>query len=351
MQLFIQRHRVLLLHSAFWCLYFSFFFYQVSFPRRGQETDLGRAFLDATIHIGCMMGISYLNYFVFLPRFLKHKHFFRYLLEFIAPFAGFVAILIYIKRILYFVENDTHQSRFLYSDRFMVMTIFATLFIVIFVAMLKFVEDWFELEAKQKALENEKLSTELQFLKAQINPHFFFNTLNNIYALTVIDVEKAQEAIHKLSRMMRYVLYDTQTGTVQLSKELDFVRDYIQLMQLRLTDKVKVCFESPATFNDIPIAPMLLLPFIENAFKHGVNATKPSSVFIGVKQQKQELEIEIRNTLFAAQQATLDESNGIGLVNTRRRLDLLYPDRYELAINSQSADNEYVIKLKLKNAS
>jgi LytS/YehU family sensor histidine kinase len=115
----------------------------------------------------------------------------------------------------------------------------------------------------RKSLEQQKTDSELSFLKAQINPHFFFNTLNNIYALTMINVESSRQVLLKLSRMMRYVLYETQKDGVLLSQEIAFVQDYIELMQLRLTDKVEVIFKRPTPLKEVTIAPMLRLPFVE----------------------------------------------------------------------------------------
>ena len=200
----------------------------------------------------------------------------------------------------------------------------------------------------RQALEQEKLSTELAWLKAQINPHFFFNTLNNIYALTLLDGDQAREAIHRLSRMMRYVLYDTQNGTAPLSQELLFVRDYIDLMQLRLTDNVRVEYETPAVVHEAPIAPMLLLTFIENAFKHGVSALAPSHIRIVVQQPTPHtLEVEVRNSVFEDRPLALDENQGIGLANTRRRLALLYPGRHTLTVTELTPEHEYYVHLTL----
>ncbi|TGE08673.1 sensor histidine kinase [Hymenobacter fodinae] len=204
-----------------------------------------------------------------------------------------------------------------------------------------------EAEMRQ-ALEREKLTTELSWLKAQINPHFFFNTLNNIYALTLIDGDRAREALHRLSRMMRYVLYETQTGTAPLSQELLFVRDYIDLMQLRLTNNVHVEYLTPEPLCDAPIAPMLLLTFVENAFKHGVSTVLPSSIRIHVQQPNpQTLVADIYNSLFDERPAALDQNYGIGLANTRRRIELLYPDRHTLTVTERTPNNEYHIHLTL----
>jgi hypothetical protein len=199
----------------------------------------------------------------------------------------------------------------------------------------------------RKSLEQQRTDSELSFLKAQINPHFFFNTLNNIYALTMINIESSRQALLKLSRMMRYVLYDTQKDSVLLSQEIAFVQDYIELMQLRLTDKVDITFQKPEPLKEVTIAPMLLLPFVENAFKHGVSSMHSSRIYIAMYQQPAQLSVEIRNTKFAEQSKSLEQGNGIGLVNTRRRLDLLYPGRYNLSVNEDTARNEYQVHLTL----
>ncbi|WP_375433808.1 sensor histidine kinase [uncultured Hymenobacter sp.] len=200
----------------------------------------------------------------------------------------------------------------------------------------------------RQALEKEKLSTELSWLKAQINPHFFFNTLNNIYALTLLDGDQAREAIHRLSRMMRYVLYDTQNGTASLSQELLFVRDYIDLMQLRLTNNVRVEYETPDVVHEAAIAPMILLTFVENAFKHGISALAPSHIRIVVRQPTPHtLDVEVRNSVFADRPLALDENHGIGLANTRRRLTLLYPGRHTLTVTELTPEHEYYVHLTL----
>ena len=200
----------------------------------------------------------------------------------------------------------------------------------------------------RERLEQQRVSAELAMLKAQINPHFFFNTLNNIYSLTLIDGERARAALHRLSRMMRYVLYDTAAGPTQLSKEVAFVQDYITLMQLRLTNRVAITFDHPEPVREVAIAPMILLPYVENAFKHGVAATQASSIYIGLRQPtSNQLEIEVRNTLLPAPATDLAGSNGIGLANTRRRLDLLYPGQYTLRVTERTPENEFAVHLSL----
>lgn len=197
-------------------------------------------------------------------------------------------------------------------------------------------------------LEKEKVSSELSFLKSQINPHFFFNILNSIYALAGTENHPAREAIYTLSHMMRYVLYDTKNNLTTLSKEIGFVEDYLKLMELRMTDKVQVIFEKPTVISDVEVAPMLFLPFIENAYKHGISGIYPSYIYIGIEQSGKTLQIEVRNSIFENQTINKEESNGIGLMNTRRRLDLIYPDKYELSTNEDTLQMEYTVILKLQ---
>lgn len=210
------------------------------------------------------------------------------------------------------------------------------------------IQKWQKDKQKREELEKEKVSSELSFLKAQINPHFFFNTLNNIYALTQVDANEAGRAIHQLSRMMRYLLYETQQGQTMLSREIAFVKDYISLMQLRLTHAVTVTIATPPQLLDMPMAPMMLLPFVENAFKHGVSATQQSHIDIRVQQRSSMLDVTVKNSIMKDNSISLDTNSGIGLVNTRRRLDLLYPDKYTLDICGLNAnEDEYTVHLIL----
>lgn len=234
------------------------------------------------------------------------------------------------------------------GGRFDLVSLLITLLVLGIGTAITVVQHWQQEARLRERLDQQRVEAELSLLKAQINPHFFFNTLNNIYSLTLIDGERARAALHRLSRMMRYVLYDTASGHAQLSQEVAFIQDYITLMQLRLTDRVQVVFEQPEPLREVLIAPMMLLPFVENAFKHGVAATAPSRIYISVRQPTpQQLEIDVRNTLFAKASTDLAGSNGIGLTNTQRRLDLLYPGRYTLQVTPKTPDNEFEVKLVL----
>jgi hypothetical protein len=234
------------------------------------------------------------------------------------------------------------------SFRIDTMGLLTTMFVLGISTCVTVVQKWQKDAQARQALEQQRVQSELSVLKAQINPHFFFNTLNNIYALTLLDGEQARTAIHRLSRMMRYVLYDTAGGTTLLSQEIAFVQDYITLMQLRLDERVRVTFDKPEPVHDVAIAPMLVLPFLENAFKHGVAATENSSIYIALRQPTPAvLELEVRNTRLTLPSTDLAGSNGIGLANTRRRLDLLYHGQFNLLVEDHTPANEFRVQLTL----
>jgi two-component system LytT family sensor kinase len=229
-------------------------------------------------------------------------------------------------------------------DVFMVMMVFLITGIS---TSLTLIQKWQADKQEREALEKEKIGSELSFLKAQINPHFFFNTLNNIYALTHVDVETSRSALHKLSRMMRYLLYDTQAGITPLSKEVSFIVDYIELMKLRLTENTKVIFEGPMVDKDIQIAPMLFLPYVENAFKHGVSNLQASTIEIMLHLEKNTLEMTVKNAIFNDNAIIAGTYGGIGLTNTKRRLDLLYPERHTFSAGKTESTNEFIVHLTL----
>lgn len=204
---------------------------------------------------------------------------------------------------------------------------------------------WQNEQNLRQELEQERLNAELTYLKAQINPHFFFNTLNNIYSYTLVDGDIARKAISNLSKMMRYVLYDSQGSSTTLEKEIAFIEDYIGLMKLRVTDKVQIETSFHVTNRDVPIAPMIFLPFVENAFKHGISTIEECFIHIKLNQQADLITFEVVNSLLSKRQS-LDESNGIGLANTRRRLALLYPGKHELT--ATAAEDTFEVQLKIQ---
>ena len=202
---------------------------------------------------------------------------------------------------------------------------------------------WNEEHVRQADKERQHFLTELLFLKHQISPHFFMNTLNNIHSLIDINSEEAKKAIIRLSKMMRYLLYESDIQTVTLNKEIEFVKSYIELMRLRYDESSLILeVEYPETLDDIAVPPFLFLPFIENAFKHGVNPYNRSYINIRFHADSKWLSFNIRNSK-SDYHSTIPEAAGIGLENTRKRLNLLYREQYFLKINSLEDSYEIIL--------
>ncbi|MDR0429438.1 MAG: sensor histidine kinase [Tannerellaceae bacterium] len=204
--------------------------------------------------------------------------------------------------------------------------------------------NWYKTEAGRKELEQSRTEAELQNLKSQLNPHFLFNTLNNIYSLIAISPEQAQEAVHDLSRLLRYVLYESSVPLVTVGKELDFLHNYIELMRIRLPGHAGIKTGIQTTSPETLIAPLLFITLIENAFKHGVSNNKPSFIHIEVTSDSSQITCSISNSYFPKDDNDKSGS-GIGLVNLHKRLNLLYPGKYTFAYGQEG--DAYICKLAL----
>lgn len=221
-----------------------------------------------------------------------------------------------------------------------------TLFISGFGMGLCYSDKFRKQEKERKESEKEKLNAELAFLKNQINPHFFFNTLNNIYSLVQIDVADGQKAILQLSKLMRYLLYETERDDKPLSEELEFMKTYIELMRLRISDKVALDVEFPENIKYVTIPPLLFLPFIENAFKHGISYRKPSFIKIILKLESDGIWFECSNSIGGKWEMESDSRTGIGLENIKKRLALLFPGRHQL--NYTKDEEVFTATLKIE---
>lgn len=198
-------------------------------------------------------------------------------------------------------------------------------------------------------IERQNLERQLEYLKYQVNPHFFMNTLNNIHALVDIDPERAKTTIVELSKMMRYILYEGNNKLIPLQREVQFLRNYVQLMRLRYTERVSISISTPDTLPDRMLPPLLLIIFVENAFKHGISYRTESFIDIRMRIDGGRLVFSCRNSKPAQPAADGDKKGGMGLVNVRRRLDLLFHSDYRLDIND--GDKEYVAMLEIPLAS
>lgn len=327
MQSFINRNRVVLLHISFWFVYLSFNLYQASVFQRGRGYDWERLLTSTSVQLVFTITIAYLNYFFIWPRFIKSKSLLRYVLEFGVTTGGLLTLRVYLQR--YLADGYSHRVEYFYSSFFIVQMVAITLLIVFFVGMLRFAVEWFELESKRREIENEKLMAELNFLKAQINPHFLFNTLNNLYYLAYTKSDNTTEVIAKLSQMMRYMIYDSNHTQVLLSKEIEYMQNYISLERLRLNNQIPIKFEIVGNPDNLRIAPLVFITFLENAFKHGVSGNNAKAwVNVTIQLEGKQCIYTVENSKPEA--ANLHEKSGIGLQNVKRRLDLSYPGQYKL---------------------
>lgn len=191
----------------------------------------------------------------------------------------------------------------------------------------------------------ELIESELKFLKMQINPHFLFNALNNIYALSVTNSNKTQESISTLSEMLRYVIYDCEQPKVPLMKELDYIANYIELFKLKSSKSFDISFTTEVADECVMVAPMLFVPYIENAFKHsGIEKGNDHFVHVSLVQREQNIEFSVENSIPTTASST-DSQGGIGLPNVQKRLEILYPDKHDLKISDAKV---FKVNLKLE---
>lgn len=210
-----------------------------------------------------------------------------------------------------------------------------------------FLKEWAKSELIQTQLQANQLSTEIKFLKSQINPHFLFNTLNNLFSMAQAkENDELADGISKLSGMMRYMLYDSNEERVPLGKEITYLEECITLNKLRYADEeVLVTFDHPGQIADVSIAPMLFIPFVENAFKHGVAIGQRATIYIAIVVSGQKLIFDCVNTDYSFIKKMEMEISGIGLENVKRRLELAYPGKHQLRIKNESG--KFMVNLEI----
>lgn len=326
-------------HVIIWLGFIAFF---ASIARYSGKMSI-RAVLIVFVLYGIInISVFYLNYLLLIPRFLDKKKYKYFALSIVAILIGFGLIkygfgIIFKSEIL--MRMKGHETTFFH---YLLNTLFITTIFLFLSTVLKFTTDWFLNERVQRDLENQRLTAELSFLKSQINPHFLFNSLNSIYSLAYQKSDTTPEAILKLSEIMRYMLYECNDNKVELSKELQYLQNYIDLQKIRFANKAYINFDVTGEVTNQHIVPLLLISFIENAFKHGVANDEASPISLKINIEDGHLYFFIRNKKHAHNR---DSSGGIGLANVRRRLDLLYPGKYNLDIRDEA--DTYTVQLSL----
>lgn len=287
-----------------------------------------------------MIAFFYINRKFLIPFYFFQRKYFVY--------AILVLLFIFLLISLPFILRMRINSNFDKLGPQLLYHLLSTtlMFMMVFVVSIAgpVLKRWIDAENSAIELENQRLMAELSFLKSQVNPHFLFNTLNNIYALSVNNDPVAAESILKLSKLLRYLLQEAQNETVSINNEIEHLKQYIDLQKLRLTNKVSVNFEMAFDSSGFSIAPLLLLPFVENAFKYGVSAHEASKIDIKLSFKSSVFEFIVNNTLNSGARVDF-ESTGIGIENVRKRLELSYPRSFELNLKSNAVSHSVYLKI------
>ena len=325
-------------HSLFWALFVLLM--TLIFARfLGFEQALLRNFATCSV----LAPLVYINLYVLIERLLFKEKYFEY--------AGIIVLLIIVSSPLralidkQFIFNENNPLE-MYSVAHYGTIVLSSVIMLGVTTTLKLLEAYYEKKTIAADLTRLKLEAELKFLKAQVNPHFLFNTLNNVYALTHLEGKAAAPQILKLSALMRYMLYESNENLVPLSKELEYIQNYLELQQLKNEVTNRVTLVVNGNPDKISIAPLLFIPFFENAFKHGdvldnINGFLTATITI----EANSLHFSIENNI-ADQTARKDAVGGIGLENVRKRLTLLYPDKHILEV--QTINNKFVVHLTIE---
>ncbi len=354
----------IILHILAWAIIIGLPFYSA------KRFELGNDFLFIYYTITFINGlIFYINYLLLVPRLFFQKRKYKYYLSALVLIICFYFVSDISARLIFdrvFETNRAEQrverpqeggdrsgpparrimrERFPFRDAHIISYASSSVFLVFFSLGLRVLERQSKIEKMQEEMEREKLNSELAFLKNQVSPHFFFNTLNNIYSLISVNAEDSQKAVLKLSKLMRYLLYESEQGNTKLSSEIGFMSNYIDLMKLRMSEKVTLSVTFPEDYEDINIPPLLFVPFIENAFKHGISYREKSFIEISMLTEKDSLCFRCVNSKVIKQDKPERDHSGIGLENVKKRLNLLFPGRHDLKVNESDSEFEIVLSI------
>ncbi len=338
----IRKNSGWLIHIAIWAVILAmpFFSPQPGRPLHG-GLDYSR-FLPVTVSF---VIVFYTNYLFLIKHFLSNRRFGAFVF-WNALLIAKVSIAVHLF-FRYVIAPDIapppHST--LDSISFSVRNTVIYLTVVGIAVAVRMTAEWYNNEAQRKEIEKNQAEAELANLKNQVNPHFLFNTLNNIYSLIQIDPAEAQKAVHDLSGMLRYVLYESQKDTVALTKECEFLSEYVKLMSARLTSGVRLEVSLQETPSDRQIAPLLFIPLVENAFKHGVSDTGGSFIRIALKEEGDYVVCLVENSCFPKDD-TDRSGSGIGITNLKRRLDLLYPGAYSFEYGRVQSVYRCLLRIK-----
>ena len=328
-----ERLKIFVEHLGFWV--FSFFILLLIFRQPGGIHTID--FIYTLIFFMSILPMVYLNLMVVVPRFLQRKHNLVFGLSSVFLIFAFSAINL----VLFNRLADLIFPGYYFVTYFSLLEIIIIhLIFFILTTLLSMSRAWFKLLESQKriaVLEKDNKEAELNALKGQVNPHFLFNTLNNLYSLAQQQSELTAEMILKLADLMRYVLYETTSEFVKLKDEIRFIENYVNLQKLRTSNTDAVTFTFRNEAGKLKIAPLILIHFVENCFKHGLKGdTENAFVEINIEVKDGKLDFKTRNNVGTVDEIENSNTSGKGLANARKRLDLIYGKRYQLNMNSNT---------------
>lgn len=344
----------ILFHIAGWILFYSMVIAFISVTPDGGESSHSIFSFPFIQFYFIFPAIFYSNRFVWIPKLFSEKKYLLYFITIVLTFLFVFWLKPFDQIMSSSVPNLKPPSGFpAFKDSppppekrqgFDIMSSILFLLVWLFSSAIFVFREWRRSEQKVLQAQADKANAELSFLKAQVNPHFLFNTLNNIYSLAVTKSEHTAVSIMKLSNIMRYVTDDAREDVVSLIKEIECMRDYIDLQRLRLGKNTEVIFEVSGEVNQKQVTPLLFMSFIENAFKYGVSNHEPSVIEIRVITDNTTIRFYTRNKLFETKKTM--ERTGIGQANALQRLERLYPNRHSIDINT--SDGFYTVQLTLQ---
>lgn len=336
-----------LIHIAAWAILFGLPFF---FTGRESQTVTVLSYVRSMIVPLSFMLVFYANYFVLIDHFLFAKRPWKFLLCNVVLIAASMGAVHLMFELLPHPEWEHPRPEREWQETVGFFMVNAMLYMLVagLSVAIKMTGSWYQMESSRRELEKSRAEAELQNLKSQLNPHFLFNTLNNIYSLIAFSPERAQEAVHDLSRLLRYVLYDSSQPFVPLGAEIGFLRDYIELMRIRLPRHVRLFVSLPENPSPSPVAPLLFISLVENAFKHGVSDEKPSYVTIDLREADGQLICKIKNSFFPKSAASDRSGSGIGLKNLSKRLEMIYPGQYTIEYGQTGEAFQAVLCIKFQ---
>ena len=332
----MNRLQKLTLHLMVWLFLITLFTFVAT---GGFESSRGVYILFIGLSVFNVV-IFYLNLYVLIPLTLDKRRFFLWMMGCLGIVLVFLAIKYGFTFYVYKMSGlklVSSQKEMVFSEpaKQLLSTFITNGFFVFLSTVYKFTVDWFFNEREKTELEKQKLTAELAFLKSQINPHFLFNSLNNIYSLAYQKSDSAPNAILKLSEIMRYMLYESNDSKLSLEKEIGYLKSFIELQKLRFKGDAQVVLEIEGQVAQQQIVPVLLISFVENAFKHGLATDKNHPIHINISVFEDNLMFTIKNRKNLQNK---DQTGGIGMINVVRRLDLTYPGKYKLNVENREED-------------